>query len=425
MIQSKKKPSLPTGTISFLQSFLISLRALRANIVRSLLTTLGIIIGTGAVVAIIAVTEGNTASITSNLSTLGPNVVVISPQSAQGFGGVRSGAGSAQTLTLDDANAISSQVSHVLAMSPILNAGNSSQIVFQNQNWNTTVQGVYPAYQQIDTWSMDSGQWFDQSAIDDRLPQAVIGSAIVDQLFTPLGADPMGQSIRIGSQPFTVVGVLKSKGASTFGRSPDDVIYVPLTTARARLTGSSSTNSVNSIQVQADSADNVTQVVSDITLLLEQRHKITTTDDFTVRNQNQLTSTIQQTSQTLTILLVGIASISLLVGGIGIMNIMLVTVTERTREIGIRIAIGAREIDILTQFLLEAILLTMIGGLIGIGIGIGIGYILSQSFHWPFIVDSRSALLSFVVSAIVGIVFGFYPAQRAARLDPIVALHSE
>ncbi len=410
------------GHISFGQSFRSAVGALRANLLRALLTTLGIIIGTGAVVTIISVTEGNTASISSNLGTLGPNVVVITPQGAAGFGGVRAGAGSAQTLTVSDADAIASQVNHVSAISPIMNAGNSLQIIFQNQNWNTRVQGVYPAYQQIGNWTLSEGQWFSQAAESQQLPQAVIGATIGTQLFTPLGIDPLGQSIRIGSQVFTVVGVMNAKGAAAFGPSPDDIIYIPFSTAQSRFVGAS-TNYVNSIQVQADSSGNVSQVVADITTLLTQRHN--GTQDFTVRNQNQITSTIQQTAQELTILLVGIASISLLVGGIGIMNIMLVTVTERTREIGIRIAIGAREMDIMTQFLLEATLLTIAGGIIGIALGTGIGYILAHTLHWPFIIDGKSVLLSFGVAALVGIVFGFYPAQRAARLDPIVALRAE
>jgi len=412
------------GSMSFSQNISTALNALRTNLLRALLTTLGIIIGTGAVVTIISVTEGNTASVSSNLSSLGPNVVIISPQSTLGAGDVRAGAGTSQTLTLDDANAIAAQISHVSAVSPIQSAGNSLQIIFQNQNWNTRVQGVFPAYQQIGNWQLDSGQWFDQIAEDSKQTKAVIGATVAAQLFTPLGVDPVGQTIRVGSQTMTVVGVLHAKGAATFGPDPDDIIYIPLSTAESRFIGAK-TSSVNSIQVQADSSDHVDQAVADITTLLESRHKITGTDDFTVRNQNQLTNTVKQTSQTLTILLVGIASISLLVGGIGIMNIMLVTVTERTREIGIRVAIGAREIDIMTQFLLEATMLTVAGGLLGIGIGIGIGYILAQSFHWPFILDGSSIFIAFGVSTLVGIVFGFYPAQRAARLDPIVALRSE
>jgi putative ABC transport system permease protein len=425
-ITTSRRKALPrAGTISFAQSARTAVGALRANLLRALLTTLGIIIGTGAVVTIISVTEGNTASISSNLGALGPNVVVISPQSAFGAGGVRAGAGTAQTLTVADADAIAAQVNHVSAVSPIINAGGSAQIIFQNQNWSTRVQGVYPGYQQIGNWKLDEGSWFDQGAEDTQQTQAVIGATVAAQLFTPLGVDPVGQKIRIASQVFTVVGVLHAKGASAFGQDPDDIIYAPLSTVQSRLVGARQ-NFINSVQVQADSADSVNQVVADTTTLLEARHKVAPgADDFTVRNQNQITSAIQQTSQELTILLVGVASISLLVGGIGIMNIMLVTVTERTREIGIRIAIGARELDILTQFLLEAVMLTLIGGAIGIGIGTGIGYILAQSFNWPFILDGKSALLSFAVSALVGIVFGFYPAQRAARLDPIVALRTE
>jgi putative ABC transport system permease protein len=409
------------GSISLGQSVVIAASSLRVNLLRALLTALGIIIGTGAVVAIISITEGNTANINSRLGNLSPTVLVVTPQSAIGIGGVRAGAGTASTLTLDDVTALQS-VPHVSAVSPIVNTGANNQIIFQNQNWNTRVQGVYPDYQQIDNWNMAEGTWFSQQAEDQQAPDAVLGSVVVQQLFTPLGVDPVGQQIRIGSQTFTVVGVLQSKGASTFGQDPDDIIYVPFTTAITRLVGARASQTVNTIDVQADNVGNVDLVQNDITNLLTSRHGTT---DFTVRNQNQIISTVQQTSQSLTLLLVGIAAISLLVGGIGIMNIMLVTVTERTREIGIRIAIGARQRDILTQFLIEATVLTVVGGAIGVIIGTTTGYILSKAFTWPFLVDPRSIILAFGVSAVVGLVFGFYPAQRAARLDPIVALRTE
>jgi putative ABC transport system permease protein len=414
------------GNIPINQSFGSALASLRANFLRSLLTTLGIIIGTAAVITIISITEGNTASIKSNLGQLGPNVLTVAPQGAIGFGGVRGGAGTAQALTLADVNAISSQVAHVSAVSPVQNAGGNAQVVFQNQNWNTRITGVYPGYQQIGNWKMSEGQWFDQSAEDQQSTDAVLGSYVVQQLFTPLGIDPIGQQIRVSNVTFTIVGVLQSKGTSSFGANPDDIIYVPFSTVQTRLVGGKASGFISQIQVQADSANNVNQVQADITTLLESRHGTSgSNDNFVVRNQNATLSAVQQTATTLSLLLIGVAAISLVVGGIGIMNIMLVTVTERIREIGIRVALGARRRDILTQFLIEATLLTTIGGFIGIGIGVLLGYILSQVFKWPFVVDPTSLLLSFGVSALVGIVFGFYPARRAARLDPIVALRME
>ncbi len=424
MTNASRRAATGHGTISIGQSLRTAFGSLRANMLRSLLTALGIIIGTGAVITIIAVTEGNTASITSRLGTLSPNVLIISPQSAVGSGGVRQGAGSAQTLTVDDASAIAA-VSHVAAVSPVLNAGGSTQVIFQSQNWNTRVQGVYPNFQQIGSWTMAEGQWFTQQAEDTQAAQAVIGNTVATQLFTPLGIDPIGQHIRISNQDFVVEGVLQSKGAAVFGPSPDDIIYVPLTTVQTRLTGKASAY-VNSVEVQVDSTGNVSQAQADITSLLESRHHVSPgADDFTIRSQAQIVSTVQSTANALTLLLVGIAAISLLVGGIGIMNIMLVTVTERTREIGIRVAVGARQRDILAQFLIEAFVLTVFGGVIGIAIGASIGYALALAFSWPFIIDPRAVLLAFGVSGAVGIIFGFYPAQRAARLDPVVALRTE
>lgn len=392
-----------------------ALQSLQANKMRSLLTSLGIIIGVGAVIVMISIGESSAASINSRLSNLNPTELVIRSGSSNS-GGIRGGAGSLRSLTQDDANAIGS-LPDVAAVSPIINS--NGQVVFQSQNWSTTVQGVYPAYQQIGSWQMDEGSFF--TTQDGAY--AVVGQTVVTNLFTPLGLDPIGQQIRIGSVPFTVVGVLAAKGGSSFGNA-DDVIYVPFTTAKQQFSNS---QFVNSIDVTADDTSHVTTVQDAVQQLLEQRHKIAdpTNDDFTIQNQSQVLSTVQATSQTLTILLVGVASISLVVGGIGIMNIMLVSVTERTREIGIRMAIGARPGDVMTQFLIEAIMLSVLGGVVGILLGIAgaVGYaVFAQS---NFVLSPVAVLLAFGFAGFVGVIFGFYPARRAARMDPIEALRTD
>jgi putative ABC transport system permease protein len=406
------------------QSCASAMQALRSNMLRSLLTSLGIIIGVGAVIVMLTITESSAASINSRLAGLSPTELIIRSGSAGGFGGVRQGAGTQQSLTQGDADAIAAQIANVSAVSPIANA--SGQVIYRNQNWSTSVQGVYPDYQQIGSWTLQQGAFFTSSDEQRANAVAVIGQTIVDNLFTPLGIiDPVGQQIRIRNVPFTVVGVLTSKGTSGFGNA-DDIIYVPFSAAQQQLIGTGS-HYVNSIDVQASSASQVTNAQNAIEQLLEQRHHITNpaNDDFTIQNPSQLLQTVQSASETLTILLVGVASISLLVGGIGIMNIMLVSVTERTREIGIRIAIGARPRDVMTQFLIEALMLSILGGVVGILLGLGGAFAYMLITKSSFALDPLSVLLAFAFAAIVGIVFGFYPAQRAARLDPIVALRTE
>ncbi|HEV2582212.1 MAG TPA: ABC transporter permease [Ktedonobacteraceae bacterium] len=408
------------GLPAIFQSAGSALQALRANLLRSLLTSLGIIIGVGAVIMMIAISEGNTSTINARLSTLNPLQLTIRPGSATATG-VRQGAGTQQTLTQADADALA-QLSNVAAVSPVLNV--SGQVVFGNQNWQTTTQGVYPDYQQIGSWQVQEGNFFTQSDEQGDTNVAVIGQTVVDNLFTPLGIDPVGQQIRIGSVSFTVVGTLVAKGSTGFGANADDVVYVPFSTAQQRLSGSTF---VNSIVMTANNASTVNSVQAAAQQLLEQRHNITNpaNDDFTIQNVAQTLSTVQATSSALTTLLVGVAAISLVVGGIGIMNIMLVSVTERTREIGIRIAVGARQRDVLTQFLIEALTLSTLGGIVGLLIGIAGSFIVSSVNGFPFVLDPLSLLLAVGVSALVGVIFGFYPAQRAARLDPIVALRTE
>ncbi len=405
---------------SLWQSFASAFEALNANRLRSLLTTLGIIIGVGAVIVMISISQGASAATSSRLAGLGPNVLTITPGSTQ-VGGISQGAGSRQTLTQADADAIASQVANISGVSPVINV--QGQIIFQNQNYQTRAQGVYPAYQQIGNWQMAEGAFFSDSDESQSTAVAVIGQTVKQNLFDPVGADPLGQQIRIKSQTFTVVGVLAAKGAS-LGGNADDVIYVPFSTAAQRLTNQAF---VSQIAIQASSANTVTQVQNDTQQLLEQRHNIPSggTDDFSIRNQNQIIQTVQGVTTTLTFLLVGVAAVSLVVGGIGIMNIMLVSVTERTREIGIRLAVGARRRDVLSQFLIEAIVLSAVGGLLGITIGIAAALELSKLGSLPSLISPFSVSLAFGVSALVGIVFGLYPAWRASRLDPITALRVE
>jgi putative ABC transport system permease protein len=408
------------GFQGMFQSTVSASRALRANALRSLLTALGIIIGVGAVIIMIAISEGNTASINQRLSTLNPLQLTIRSGSTS-TGGVRGGAGTLQSLTQADADALG-QLQNVAAVSPTLNA--NSQIVFSNQNWQSSVQGVYPSYQQIGSWQMQEGNFFTQADEQSGTNVAVLGQTVVDNLFTPLGIDPIGQQIRIGNGTYTVVGTLASKGSTGFGANADDVVYVPFSTAQQRLSGS---QFVNSIVLTADNANDVNSVQSAAQSLLEQRHNISNSaqDDFTIQNTSQVLSTVQATAQSLTILLVGVAAVSLIVGGIGIMNIMLVSVTERTREIGIRVAVGARQRDVLTQFLIEAFVLSALGGIVGILIGLIGAFAIASKNGYPLVIDPLSILIAFGVAALVGIVFGFYPALRAAHMDPIVALRTE
>ncbi|HLG64922.1 MAG TPA: ABC transporter permease [Ktedonosporobacter sp.] len=403
-----------------LQSCISALEAVRANKLRSLLTSLGIIIGVGAVIMMISTSESNAAVIGQRLSRLNPNELVVRPGSANA-GGVRQGAGTVQTLTQSDADAIIAQVPHVTAASPSINA--SGQVIYQNQNWSTTVQGVYPSYLQVGSWQMQEGAFISDADEQSGSSVAVIGQTVVDNLFTPQGVDPIGQQIRIRNVPFTVIGTLAPKGTSGAANA-DDVVYIPFSTAVARVSG---TPRINSITVLVDNANNINDVQTSMEQLLEQQHGIANPqlDDFTIQNQSQILQTVQAASQSLTILLISVAAISLLVGGIGIMNIMLVSVTERTREIGIRIAIGAHPGDVMAQFLVEALMLSALGGLVGVILGVA-GAFLNATFSGsPFVLDPLAVLLAFGFAAFVGIVFGFYPAQRAARMDPIVALRTE
>jgi len=396
-----------------------ALEALWANRMRSLLTALGIFIGVAAVITAFTLTQGASAAINDRINGLGTNLIIIFPGEASKNGAFGAG-GIVQSLTGPDASAIE-KISHVTSVSPIVTV--TEQVIYGNQNWNTRVQGVNTGFQTIQNWQMAEGSWFSTSDQLGGAPVALIGQTVMHNLFDASGVDPIHRTIRVGAQLFRVSGVLQSKG--TAGASDqDDVIFVPYTTALTRLRN---TTYVDQIQVQVDDSNNINQVQQQITAVLERRHGITNgaPDDFRLLNSNELLQTAQQFTQTLTVLLVGIASISLTVGGIGIMNIMIVSVTERIREIGIRMSVGARRGDIRNQFLIEALTLSLVGGMIGMILGLLLGFGVTYAFGLPFVVSVTSILMPFIVSATIGVVFGLYPAVRASRLDPIVALRSE
>lgn len=423
LYDQKKRRRARAGQALF-QSVKSALQAIQANKLRSLLTSLGIIIGVGAVIMVVSISESNAAAINQRLSNLNPNELTIRSGSTN-TGGVRGGQGTAQTLTQSDADAISAQIPHLTAVSPIANA--RGQVIFQDQNWSPSsgIQGVYPSELQLGGWAMQQGAFFTQSDLQSSTAVAVVGQSVITNLFVPAGINnPVGQQIRIGAVPFTVVGVLASKGSSSSFNDPDDIIYLPFTTAQQRLTGSHYASSIN---VLVDDQSNLDNAQSEIQQLLEQLHNISNpaNDNFTIQNQAQILQTAQAVTQSLTTLLVSVAAISLLVGGIGIMNIMLVSVTERTREIGIRMAVGARSSDVMTQFLIEALVLSALGGLVGIILGSAGAFLISVFSGSQFVLSPVAVVLAFGFSAAVGVIFGFYPAQRAARLDPIVALRTQ
>jgi putative ABC transport system permease protein len=397
----------------------VSLRALRRNKLRSLLTILGIVIGVCAVITLVNVGNGAQISIENAISSLGTNLLIIFPGSIT-KAGIRVGYGSVSTLTVEDAQAIQDECSAIHMVSPVVSE--AAQVVFQNQNWRTTILGVNPEYQRIKNWSLESGEFFTPQDVKAATKVCLLGSTVFQQLFG--GQDPVGQVIRVKRIPFKVVGVLTSKGQTTFGQDQDDVIITPYTTAQKRLSG---INYVSMLMASAVSMDLMEEAQDQIRNLLRQRHNIKKVDDddFTVRNLADLTSVFSIITRSLTILLGSIASISLIVGGIGIMNIMLVSVTERTKEIGIRMAVGATQKDILFQFLLEAVLLSLLGGCIGILIASALTLAIAYFSGWSVPVSIFAMLLAFLFSAGVGIFFGLYPARKASLMNPIEALRYE
>ena len=401
------------------QTAVIALRALRRNKMRSVLTALGIIIGVASVVAMVAVGNGAQARITSQVAALGQNLLSVFAGSRKS-GGVNSGLGSASALTLPDAEAIRREISDVVAISP--EDSTTAQAIANGRNWSTTVAGESPDYLKIRDWKLASGSMFTDREVRSAAKVAVIGSKTASELFGPL--NPVGQSVRIQNIPFVIIGLLESKGAGMGGQNQDDRILIPYTTAMKRVTGDKYLRSVN---VQIGSADRMEIAQQQITSLLRQRHRLTAgrDDDFNIFNQKEIADTVNSISKIITLLLGSVAGISLFVGGIGIMNIMLVSVTERTREIGIRIAVGAQPGDIRLQFLIEAVTLSLLGGLIGVLCGVGASHLLGVVADFKAIVSTGSILLAFGVSSVIGIFFGFYPAHKAAALDPIVALRYE
>jgi putative ABC transport system permease protein len=394
-------------------------RALRRNKLRTLLTMLGMIIGVGAVIAMVGIGNGAKSQIEAQIASMGQNVVLVFSGSFS-RGGIRSGWGGAGTLTIDDAEAIQREIPGVVAISPEIRT--RAQIAAGNQNWNTSIQGESPEYFDIRQWPIIVGSPFTEQDVRGANKVAVIGKTIADELFP--GEDPIGQVIRVKSVPFLIMGMLTPKGLSVQGQDQDDLIIVPYTSAMKRV---QRVTTLGSIIVQAAKPTLLSPIQQQIIELLRQTHKITPgkDDDFTVRNQQEIAEMATAQSKTMTLLLAAIAMVSLVVGGIGIMNIMLVSVTERTREIGIRMAIGARGNDILLQFLTEAVTLSVIGGILGIGSGFGVSKLIAAKTTWPTLVPSEWVICAFFVSAAVGIFFGFYPARKASQLDPIDALRYE
>jgi putative ABC transport system permease protein len=402
-------------------TFRVALRALSRNKLRSILTMLGIIIGVGAVIAMVGIGQGASASIQDQIAQLGNNLLYVQSGSAN-TGGLRGGVGSVTTLVAEDVDAIERECPSVQAASPSVRA--NGQIVFGNQNWSPSggITGVNQKYPQIRAWPVASGDFFTESDVRTAARVCVLGQTVVDNLFG--GGDAVGQVIRIRNLPFKVVGMLTPKGQNQYGQDQDDVVLIPYTTAQKKLL---TITYINSAMVSAVSPAATYTAQNEITSLLRQRHKIAPNmdDDFTVRNLTDVADAADQSSRIMTNLLASIAGVSLLVGGIGIMNIMLVSVTERTREIGIRMAIGARSGIIRRQFLIESMTLSLVGGIIGVLFGISISIIISRVLHWQTLISPFYVMLSVIFSVVVGVVFGYYPAHKAAALDPIDALRYE
>jgi putative ABC transport system permease protein len=410
--------------MNFVALLRIALRALAVNKLRSALTMLGIVIGVGAVIVMIAVGGGAHARVEEQIRALGSNLLLVTPGSTTA-GGARMGFGSGSTLTEDDVAAINREIPEALA-APALRG--SAQVIWGNSNWSTQVFGVTPEYLEVRQWPLASGRIFEAGEMAGAAKVALIGATVAKQLFG--SADPLDQSIRVKRVPFTVIGVLDVKGQSLMGTDQDDLILVPIKTARSRVLGTASAarnRTIGTIWVKA--ADGVdTRVVEDqVRALLRQRHRIQAgaDDDFSLRNLQEVMAAQEASSRVLALLLAAVASVSLLVGGIGIMNIMLVSVTERTREIGLRMAVGARTRDILGQFLVEAVTLSLIGGLAGVALGIGTSVLIAELAGWRIVLSAHAVGLAVAFAFVIGVFFGFYPARKAARLNPVEALRFE
>lgn len=404
----------------------IALRAIAANKMRSFLTCLGIIIGVASVITMLAIGQGSKRSIQANIAEMGSNMIMISP-GADMRGGVRQDPSAMQTLKLEDYNAIKDQCSYVKAVSPTVNS--SGQFINGNNNTQSTIYGVNLDYLEIRQLTVSNGEMFTETDVRTSAKVCVLGQTVVDYLF-PDGSDPIGKVVRFNKIPFRVVGVLKKKGYNSMGMDQDNLALAPYTTVMKRILAQTYLGGINCSAITEGVTDQATEQISEI---LRRNHKLkeaTDTfdgdeDDFTIRSQEELSSMMSSTTNMLTILLGCVAGISLIVGGIGIMNIMYVSVTERTREIGLRMSVGARGIDILNQFLIEAILLSVTGGIIGVLLGIGSSYAVNVLARWPIYIQPWSIIMSFAVCTFTGVFFGWYPAKKAARLDPIEAIRYE
>jgi putative ABC transport system permease protein len=409
--------------MSPLQVLRVAVRALLRNKMRSFLTTLGVIIGVSAVIAMVAIGEGAKARVEESFASMGSNLLVVLSGSTTASG-AHGGFGSMPTLTWDDLKAIRSEASAVRYASPQLRT--TQQVISDDQNWGTSINGVSPEYFPMRSWSVAMGSPITQSDVESGSKVVLLGQTVVDKLYGS-NADPTGQSVRIKKIPFQIIGVLARKGQSAMGQDYDDAVFIPYTSFQAKIQGGLQKFIAGSIMVSAASSDATARAQSQITNLLRDRHHVAlgADDDFSIRNLTEMASAQQEGVSTLTTLLASIAAVSLIVGGIGIMNIMLVSVTERTREIGIRMAVGARPRDVLSQFLVEALALSIAGGIIGILLGLLAANRLAANFGWPVLIRYDIIAIAVGFSGLVGVVFGIYPAQKAARLDPIEALRYE
>lgn len=401
--------------------FKIALRAIAANKLRSFLTMLGIIIGVASVIAMLAIGQGSKKSIQANIAEMGSNMIMIRPGQDKGPGGAQQDASDMQTLKLKDYETLKEQSKYLAAISPNVNA--SGQFINGNNNTPSTMYGISPDYLQIRQQKIKDGEMFTDEDVKTSAKVCVIGKTVADNLFTN-GEDPIGKVIRYNKIPFRIVGVLESKGYNSFGMDQDDVVFAPYTTVMKRILSVTYLQGINASAITEDMTD---LAIEDVTNILRENHKLKGADEdnFTIRSQQEMAEMMNSTSDTMTVLLLVVACISLVVGGIGIMNIMYVSVTERTKEIGLRMSVGARGIDILNQFLIESVLLSITGGLIGVLCGIGAAVGINVFAHWPIQIQPWSVLLSFVVCSATGIFFGWYPAKKAASLDPIEAIRYE
>jgi putative ABC transport system permease protein len=412
--------------MNFTNLFKIALRAIFASKMRSFLTALGIIIGIASVITMLAIGQGTKKSIQANISSMGSNMIMITP-GADVRGGVRQDASSMETLKLTDYETIKEQCDYISAISPTVSK--SGQFIYGNENTPSSMYGVNQDYLTIRQLSISDGEMFTETDIKTSAKVCILGQTVVDNLF-PNGSDPVGKIVRFGSIPFRVVGVLKKKGYNSMGMDQDDLVLAPYTTVMKRILAQTYLGGINCSAITEDVSSKAQEQISEI---LRKNHKLkdatenseADSDDFTIRSQEEIASMMNSTSSMLTYLLAAVAGISLIVGGIGIMNIMYVSVTERTREIGLRMSVGARGLDILNQFLIEAIMLSVTGGIIGVVLGIGASFAVKSILHWPIVIESWTIVMSFAVCTFTGVFFGWYPAKKAAQLDPIEAIRYE